>query len=65
MRSKYEKMIEELKRNAQADKDHLSREFKKKIDQLEADLKEARKGFENERQILEKKREDMKADYER
>jgi hypothetical protein len=42
-------MIEELKRNAQADKDHLSREFQKKIDELEADLKEARKGFENER----------------
>ena len=27
MRSKYEKMIEELKRNAQAEKDHLSKQF--------------------------------------
>lgn len=58
-------MIEELKRKAQADKEHMEREFQKKIEQLEADLKEARKGFENERQILEKKRTDMQEDYER
>ena len=37
----------------------------KRIKQLEEELKEASKGFEAQREILEKKRTDMQEDYEK
>ena len=39
--------------------------MRKRIEQLEAELKEAGKGFEAQRAVLEQKRADMQADYER
>ena len=39
--------------------------MRKRIEQLEAELKEAGKGFEAQRAILEQKRLDMQADYEK
>lgn len=65
MKNKYERMIDEQKRNSQNELARQKQEYEKKIAQLEADLKEARKGFEHEREILEKKRADMQADYEK
>jgi len=41
-----------LKRNAKNDRDHMERDYKTQIEKLEADLKESRKGFEHEREIL-------------
>lgn len=43
----------------------METEYKKKIVQLEEDLKLARSGFEGERAMLEKKRTDMQAEYEK
>ena len=59
MKSKYERMLEDLKRNSQNELAKVKKEYEKRIEQLEADLKEARKGFEHEREVLEKKRTDM------
>lgn len=56
---KFEKIIEELKRNAKNDRDHMERDYKTKIEKLEADLKESRKGFEHEREILLKQQKEM------
>ena len=60
---KFEKIIEELKRNAKNDRDHMQRDYKTQIEKLEADLKESRKGFENERQILLKQHKETTDDY--
>ena len=37
----------------------MEKDYKKKIEELEADLKTTRMGFEAEREALEKKRTDM------
>lgn len=58
-------MMQELKKKAENDRAFLQAEMQKRIDQLEAELKEASKGFEAQRQLLEQKRADMQADYER
>ena len=55
----------ELKKTHQQDKKFIEDDYKKKIAQLEADLATARQGFEAERQVLDKKRTDMQADYEK
>jgi hypothetical protein len=51
--------LEELKRKGEQDKAFIESQYKEKIRLLEIDLKEARKGFEHERSVLEKKRTDM------
>lgn len=56
---KFEKIIEELKRNAKNDREHMERDYKTQIEKLEADLKESRKGFEHEREILLKQQKEM------
>lgn len=58
-KDKYEKMIEELKKKFKNDQEFMEKDYKKRIEELEADLKMARKGFEAERDALEKKRTDM------
>ena len=45
-KDKYEKIIAELKKQAMNDKAYLEAELKKRIQQLEEELKEAGKGFE-------------------
>ena len=45
-KDKYEKIIAELKKQAMNDKAYLEAELKKRIQQLEEELKEASKGFE-------------------
>ncbi len=47
------------------DKAYLEAELKKRIQQLEEELKEAGKGFEAQRKLMEKKREEMEEDYTR
>ena len=46
---KYEKMMEEQKKRALVDKEAMEKQYKKKIEELEADLKTARSGFDAER----------------
>jgi len=41
--------MDELRKKAQAEREALDRQYKKQISELEADLKEARKGFDAER----------------
>ncbi len=43
----------------------MERDYKTKIEKLEADLKESRKGFENERQILLKQHKETTDDFEK
>ena len=62
---KFEKMIFDQKAQAKKDKAFLENEHKKKVTQLEEDLKIARSGFASEREALEKKRTDMQAEYEK
>ena len=64
-RIKYEKIIDEMKRNSLNDRDFIQKELQRKIDDLEKQLRELREQFDLEREKLIKEREDMKADYER
>ena len=42
LREKYERMIEELKKNAANDRDFLMKEMQRKIEELENEIKELR-----------------------
>lgn len=52
-----------MKKKSENDRAFLESEMQKRITKLEAELKEAGKGFEAQRQVLEQKRADMEADY--
>lgn len=52
-----------MKKKSENDRAFLESEMQKRIDKLVAELKEAGKGFEAQRQVLEQKRADMEADY--
>jgi hypothetical protein len=56
--------MEDFKKQVQKDKDFVEKEHTKIITKLEEELRIARSGFDAEREALEKKREDMKAQYE-
>lgn len=51
-RLKYEKMIDEMKRNSLNDREFVAKELQKRIDQLEAELKKLRDQFDQERADL-------------
>ena len=59
MKEKYERLLEDNKKQAQKDREQLEAEHKKVIVKLEEELKIARQGFDAERNALEKKRTDM------
>ena len=52
MKSKYEQIIAELKRNASSDKDFITAEFKKQIAKLEKEIEELKAQFAAERDAL-------------
>ena len=60
MKDKYEKMLDELRKNASNDKDFLTKEMQKRIKELEAELKEQFNSFEKERKLLKKEIEEVK-----
>lgn len=45
-------MIEELKRNSLNDREFMSRELQKRIDDLERQIKDMRDKFEDEKRVL-------------
>ena len=64
-KEKYDKMIEDLKKQYSQEKSLLENQYLKQIKQLEEDLKVARSGFDAERAALEKKRAEMQDKYEK
>ena len=52
MREKYERMMEELKRNAANDRDFLKKEMERKIADLEKEIQELKDRFEREKSGL-------------
>lgn len=65
MKQKYERMIDEMKRNSMSDREFIQRELHKRIDELERQIKDMKDLFESEKEALENKRENMKGEYER
>ena len=52
LREKFEKMIEEVKRNAANERDFLQKEMQRKIDDLEKEIAELKARFEDEKNGL-------------
>ena len=52
LRDKFEKMIEEVKRNAANERDFLQKEMQRKIDDLEKEIAELKARFEDEKNGL-------------
>lgn len=64
-KQKYEKIIDEMKRNSVNDRQFVQNELQKRIEALETQLKSLTEQYKDEKEQLEEKREVMKFDYEK
>ncbi len=65
MRAKYERIIDEFKKNSTNDREFIQKELQRRIEELEKQMKEAKEQYEKDKEAIDKKREDMRAEYER
>mmetsp|Transcript_15258 Transcript_15258/g.11094 ORF Transcript_15258/g.11094 Transcript_15258/m.11094 type:complete len:95 (+) Transcript_15258:1847-2131(+) len=64
-REKYEKIIEDLKKNSMSDREFIQKEMQRRIEELEKTVVDQKAYYDDLVASLEKKLADMRSDYER